>query len=327
VSRLATEGAPADAAERELPLLSRRRRPVTRRRVGSALAPYALVAPTAAIIGAVLAYPLYLLVRLSFQKYGLFELVRHQGKPIGFGNYTRIVHDHEFWTVLARTVAFTVVNVGLTIVLGTAIALLLTKLGRAMRLLLTTGLVLVWAMPPVVAVNIWRWMVDYEFGVANWTLTKLHVGNFLHYDWFANPWTGFGVITAVVVWGAIPFVAITVYAGLAQVPQELLEAARIDGARGWNVFREVTLPLLMPIFVILISLSIIWDFQVFIQVWIMLGERPSSDYFLLSMYSFVESFRISEYGFGAAIAVVMVLVMFGATLVYIRQMVRTGEAT
>ena len=325
MSRLATEGAPADAAERDLPLLSRRRRRLTRRRVGSALAPYVLVAPTAAIIGAVLAYPLYLLVRLSFQKYGLFELVRHHGKPIGFDNYTRILHDHEFWTVLARTVAFTVVNVTLTIVLGTAIALLLTKLGRAMRLLLTTGLVLVWAMPPVVAVNIWRWMVDYEFGVANWTLTKLHVWNFLHYDWFANPWTGFGVITAVVVWGAIPFVAITVYAGLAQVPQELLEAARIDGARGWNVFREVTLPLLMPIFVILISLSIIWDFQVFIQVWIMLGNRPSSDYFLLSMYSFVESFRISEYGFGAAIAVVMVLVMFGATLVYIRQMVRTGE--
>jgi N,N'-diacetylchitobiose transport system permease protein len=170
-------------------------------------------------------------------------------------------------------------------------------------------------------------MVDYEFGVANWTLTKLHVGNFLHHDWFANPWTGFGVITAVVVWGAIPFVAITIYAGLAQVPQELLEAARIDGARGWNVFREVTLPLLMPIFVILISLSIIWDFQVFIQVWIMLGNRPPSDYFLLSMYSFVESFRISEYGFGAAIAVVMVVIMFTATLVYIRQMVRAGEAT
>ncbi len=326
MSRLATEGAPATAAERELPLLSRRRR-LSRRRVGSALAPYALIAPTAAIITAVLAYPLYLLVRLSFQRYGLFELVRHHGKPIGLANYTRILHDHQFWTVLARTVGFTVVNVTLTIVLGTAIALLLTKVARPVRFALTTALVLAWAMPPVVAVNVWRWMVDYEFGVANWTLTELHVGNFLHHDWFANPWTGFGVITAVVVWGAIPFVAITIYAGLAQVPQELLEAARIDGARGWNVFREVTLPLLMPIFVILISLSIIWDFQVFLQVWIMLGNRPPSDYFLLSMYSFVESFRISEYGFGAAIAVVMVVIMFTATLVYIRQMVRAGEAT
>ena len=297
------------------------------RRLRRGAAPYALLLPAAAVIAAVLGYPLYYLVRLSFQHYGLFQLVRHKGESIGTANYAEIFHDSLFWHVVLRTIGFTVACVSLTIVLGTLFALLLTKVGPLVRLLLTAGLIFVWATPVVVAVDIWQWMVDYEFGVANWTLTKLHVGNFLHYDWFANPWTGFGVITAVVVWGAIPFVAITVYAGLAQVPQELLEAARIDGARGWNVFREVTLPLLMPIFVILISLSIIWDFQVFIQVWIMLGNRPSSDYFLLSMYSFVESFRISEYGFGAAIAVVMVLVMFGATLVYIRQMVRTGEAT
>ena len=105
------------------------------------------------------------------------------------------------------------------------------------------------------------------------------------------------------VWGAIPFVTITVFAGLSQVPDELLEAARIDGARPFAVFREITLPLLKPIFVILASLSIIWDFQVFNQVWIMLDQRPSSDYFLMSIYSFFESFRISEYGLGSAIAV------------------------
>ncbi|MDX6512492.1 MAG: N,N-diacetylchitobiose transport system permease protein, partial [Gaiellaceae bacterium] len=298
---------------------------LTRRRVGSALAPYALIAPAVAIIGAVLGYPLYLLVRLSLQKYGLFELIRHKGRWIGVANYTHIFHDSVFWHVLGRTVLYTAVNVSLTMVLGTAIALLLTRLEKFMRLLLTTGLVLVWAMPPVVSVNIWRWMVDYEFGVANWTLTKLGIGNYLHHDWFANPWTGFGVITAVVVWGAIPFVAITVYAGLSQVPQELLEAARIDGARGWRVFREVTMPLLKPIFVILISLSIIWDFQVFTQVWIMLGQRPPDDYFLIGIYSFVESFRISEYGLGSAIAVVMVAIMFVVTGFYIRQMVKAGE--
>ena len=299
-------------AESELPLASRRRR-LTRRRVTSAAAPYALLAPTLAVIGAVLGYPLYLLVKLSFQKYGLFELVRHQGTWIGLDNYTRIFHDSQFWDVLLRTVLFTVVNVGLTMVLGTAIALLIARLGRFMKLLLTTGLVLVWATPVVVAVNIWRWMVDYEFG------------NFAHHDWFANNWSGLGVITAVIVWGAIPFVAITVYAGLAQVPAELVEAAQIDGARAWNVFREVTVPLLKPIFIILTSLSIIWDFQVFNQVWIMLGERPSPDYFLMSIYAFVQSFRINEYGRGAAIAVVMVAIMFVATIVYVRQMVRTGE--
>ena len=133
------------------------------------------------------------------------------------------------------------------------------------------------------------------------------------------------MFTALIVWGAIPFITITVYAALAQVPQELLEAAAIDGARPWAVFREVTMPLLKPIFVILTSLSIIWDFQVFQQIWVMLDSRPNSDYYTMAIYAFHESFQISEYGLGAAIAVVMVLFMFLATLVYLRQMLRTGE--
>ena len=312
-------------AESEFPLVSRRRRRLSRRRVGSALAPYALLAPTAIVIGAILGYPLYLLVRLSFEQYGLFELVRHKGTWIGIHNFRTIFHDSQFWHVVARTLVFTAVNVTLTMILGTAIALLIARLGRFMRLLLTTGLVLVWATPVVVAVNIWRWMVDYEFGVANWTLTKLHLGNFIHHDWFANTWEGFGVITAVIVWGAIPFVTITLYAGLSQVPQELVEAAQIDGARAWNVSREVTVPLLKPIFIILTSLSIIWDFQVFNQVWIMLGERPSPDYYVMGIYAYVTSFRSNEYGLGSAIAVVMGAFMMAATVVYIRQMIKTGE--
>ena len=312
-------------AESEFPLASRRRRRYSRQRIGHAVAPYALLAPAVAVLGAILGYPLYMLVKMSFQKYGLFELIRHKGHWIGTANYAHILHDSEFWHVLLRTVLFTAVTVALTMVLGTAIALLLLQLGRFMRIALTTGLVLVWSVPVIVAVDIWRWMVDYEFGVANWTLAKLHIGDFARYDWFANPWTGFGVLTALVVWGAIPFIAITVYAGLAQVPQELLEAASIDGARPWSVFREVTLPLLKPIFVILTSLSIIWDFQVFQQLWIFLDGRPSPDYYTMAIYAFQKSFVIGEYGLGASIAVVMVLFMFGATLVYLRQMLKAGE--
>jgi len=284
-----------------------------------------LLAPAAAVVAVVLAYPLYLLGKMSFEKYGLFELIRHKGRWIGTANYSSIFHDAEFWRVVLRTIAFTAVCVSLTMVLGTAIALLLLQVGRVMRVALTTGLVLVWAIPTIVAVDLWRWIVDFEFGVANWTLTKLQLGDFIRHDWFANPWTGFGVFTALIVWGAIPFVSITVYAGLAQVPHELLEAAAIDGARPWAAFREVTLPLLKPIFVILTSLSIIWDFQVFQQIWVMLDGRPNSDYYTMAIYAFHESFQISEYGLGAAIAVVMVMFMFAATLVYLRQMLRTGE--
>jgi N,N'-diacetylchitobiose transport system permease protein len=312
-------------AESELSLASRRRRRWSRHRILGAVAPYGLLAPAAVVLGAVLFYPLYLIGRLSLEKYGLFELIRHQGKWIGLDNYTQIVHDAEFRRVLLRTIVFTAVNVSLTMVLGTAIALLLVRVSSVVRYMLTGALVFVWATPVVVAVDVWRWLVDPQFGLLNWALGELHIGNFVRHDWFVNPWSGFAVITAVVVWGAIPFVTITVFAGLSQVPGELIEAARIDGARSWNVFREVTLPLLKPIFVILTSLSIIWDFQVFNQIWIMLDQRPSADYYLMSVYSFVESFRLSEYGLGSAIAVVMVLIMFAVTFVYIRQMVKAGE--
>jgi N,N'-diacetylchitobiose transport system permease protein len=326
VNRFAPEGATTvAAAESEFTLASRRRRRWSRQRIAGVAAPYGLLAPAAVVIAVVLGYPLYLIARLSFEKYGLFELIRHKGTWIALDNYTHILHESQFWSVLVRTLAFTAVNVSLTMVLGTAFALLLVKVTGFIRYLLTGALVFVWATPVVVAVDVWRWLVDPQFGLLNWVLTELHIGNFVHHDWFVNPWSGFAVITALVVWGAIPFVAITVFAGLSQVPGELIEAAQIDGARWWNVFREVTLPLLKPIFVILASLSIIWDFQVFNQIWIMLDQRPSTDYYLMSVYSFVESFRLSEYGLGSAIAVVMVLIMLIVTFVYIRQMVKAGE--
>jgi N,N'-diacetylchitobiose transport system permease protein len=318
-------GFPALTAAAAETALARRRRRALGERAFRGFAPYLLLAPAALVIGAVLGYPVYLLIRLSLQQFGLAELVTKRGNWIGLDNYTRILHDEQFWTVVLRTVVFTAVNVGLTILFGTLIALLLARLGRFMRLLLTTGLVLVWATPVVVAVNIFRWMVDFEFGVLNWTLTKLHLGDFLNKDWFADPTTGFGVITAIVVWGAIPFVAITLYAGLTQVPGELVEAAQIDGAGRWQVFRDVTFPLLKPIFVIVTSLSIIWDFQIFNQIWLVRDGEPEEDYWLMSVYSFVEAFRLGEYGFGAAIAVVMVGLMFIATFVYLRQMIRIGE--
>jgi N,N'-diacetylchitobiose transport system permease protein len=287
--------------------------------------PYLLLAPATITIAAVLAYPLYYLGTLSLQRYGLPELIAHKGTWIGLDNFSRIVHDNEFWRVLVRTFLFTVGAVGLTMLFGTLIALLLARLGAWMRLLLTTGLVLVWAMPVVVAVNIWVWMFDFEFGVFNWALTELGVGDYVNHDWFENSTTGLLIIMGVVVWGAIPFVAITIYAGLTQVPRELVEAASIDGSGAFRIFKDITFPLLKPIFVILTSLSIIWDFQVFNQVWIMRGNNPSSDYYLMSVYAFVESFKLSEYGFGAAIALVMVGILFCVTFVYVRQMVRIGE--
>jgi N,N'-diacetylchitobiose transport system permease protein len=301
----------------------RRRRSLTV--AGSWSAPYLLLVPASAVIAAVLAYPLYFMVRLSLEHYGLFQLVRHKGEWVGTANFAQIFHDAEFWHVVARTLAFTAACVSLTMVFGTLIALLLAELGSKMRLLLTAGLIFVWATPVVVAVDIWRWMVDYEFGVLNWLLTFLHIGNYNHHDWFVNPWSGWSVITALVVWGAIPFVAITLFAGLTQVPKELVEASSMDGAPAWRTFFDVTVPLMKPLFVILISLSIIWDFQAFTQIWIMLDGKPGPDYYVMSVYAYQNAFGQSQYGLGAAISLVTVGILLVVSFVYIREMVKIGE--
>ncbi len=317
-------GAASDAAGAALKRLRRHRR-LRRERLTQAAVPYLLIAPAVIVIVAILGYPVYYLVRLSFEQYGLFELIAHKGKWIGLKNYTTILTDGEFWRVVLRTVLFTAVNVGLTIVLGTLIALLLKELRPAMRTAVTAALVLAWSMPVVVAAQLWLWMTNYENGVLNYLFTRLHFGNFIQYDWFANTLVGFGVITSLIVWGAVPFVAITLYAGLTQVPGELLEAAEIDGSGAFRRFRDITFPILKPIFVILTSLSIIWDFQAFTQPFLLRLQRPDPDYWLMSIYAYEKSFGVSEYGLGSAIAIVMLLLMMGVTFFYVRQMIRIGE--
>jgi N,N'-diacetylchitobiose transport system permease protein len=303
----------------------RRHRLLTRKGFVQAAVPYALIAPALIVIVAILGYPVYFLVRLSFERYGLSELIAHKGTSVGLDNFTSILTDRQFWDVLLRTILFTAVNVGLTMGLGTLIALLLKELRPIMRSIVTTALVLAWAMPVVVAAQLWLWMTNYENGVLNYVLSRLGFGDFAQYDWFANTYVGFGVITSLIVWGAVPFVAITIYAGLTQVPGELLEAAEMDGSGAFKRFRDVTFPILKPIFVILTSLSIIWDFQVFTQPFLLRQQRPDPDYWLMSIYAYEKSFGISSYGLGSAIALVMVLIMLMLSFFYVRQMVRLGD--
>ena len=320
------------AVETRRPSTSPRRapeaaRPGARVRRLRPLVPYGLLAPSLLVLAAVLGYPLYRLVVLSFQQYGLRELFAGtEGRFIGFQNYQSILSDSFFWTVVARTVVFAAVCVGLTMSLGTLVALLLRRLGKGMRLLVTAGLVAAWATPVLTAIAVWQWMFDFEFGVVNWLLTRLGVGDFVNHNWFDRPLEGFTVIILVVVWGALPFVAITLYAGLTQVPAELEEAARVDGGGAWQVFWKVTFPMLKPIFLLLTVLSTIWDFKVFTQIWVMLNQRPGRDYYLLGIWSYSESFGVSNYGKGATIAVVMVALLMVLTSVYVRQMLRTVEA-
>lgn len=314
------------AAAAGAPAIGARRRPRSLRRFGAASVPYLLVLPVVVAIGAILGYPLYRLAVLSFQRYGLPELIQREGEWIGLDNYRSVLEDSIFWDTLLRTVVFTAANVALTMVLGLLVALLLVRLSAPVRILLTTGLVLVWAMPAVVAVQVWYWMTNFQNGVLNHALTTLGVGDFFQHDWYATTFSKLAMVTLLIVWGALPFVALTLYAGLAQVPRELLEAASIDGASGLRSFRDVTLPVLRPILLILTSLSIIWDFGVFTQPYLLIGaSQLNADNYLMGVYVYLEGYGHSDFGRGAAISILMLLIVALLSVVYVRKMVRMEE--
>ncbi|MES1247369.1 MAG: sugar ABC transporter permease [Actinomycetota bacterium] len=288
--------------------------------------PYALLAPVALVLAAILGYPIYSLVRLSLQHYQLFELIRHKGQYIGLKNFGSVLHDQVFWHTALRTIVFTVANVGLTIGLGMLLALLFIRISTWVRILLTAGLVLVWAMPPVVAVQIFNWMTNAQNGVVNYTLTKLHFGDYFQHDWMGSTFSQLGLVTALIVWGALPFVAITLYAALSQVPHELLEAAQIDGARTWRIFRDVTIPVIRPVLLILTSLSILWDFGVFTQPYLLIGQphiHPGN--YLMGIYLFEEGYVKTDFGRGAAISILMLVMVSIMSVAYVRRMLKVGD--
>ena len=277
------------------------------------------------VIGAILGYPLYKLVTLSFQQYGLPELIQRKGTWVGFDNYESVLRDSIFWETLLRTVIFTVANVALTMVLGTLIALLLVRVSTWVRVLLTAGLVLVWSMPVVVAVQVFYWMTNFQNGILSYVFAQVGFGAEQH-DWYSTTLWKLAMVTVLIVWGAIPFVTITVYAGLAQVPRELVEAAEIDGAGPLRVFRDVTFPVLKPILLILTSLSIIWDFGVFTQPYLLINPSSlDSTNYLMGVYVFLEGYARSDFGRGAAISLLMVVMVAALSVVYVRRMVRAEE--
>jgi N,N'-diacetylchitobiose transport system permease protein len=321
MTRDADVAVPSDtaAAARARSLPPRRGRRVS-------FAPYGLILPVVAVIVLLLGYPIYKLVRISFEQYGLFELIRHKGRWIGLDNYRSVLGDHVFWDTVVRTLVFTIVNVGLTMVLGTLIALLLPKLSRWVRILLTSGLVLVWAMPVVVAVQVFYWMTNFENGVLNYLAARLHLVGENH-DWYGTPTSSLAMVTLLIVWGALPFVVVTVYAGLAQVPHELVEAARVDGAGPTRIFRDVTFPVLKPILLILTSLSIIWDFGVFAQPYLLIGaSRADPTNYLMGVYVFIKGYADHDFGRGGAISLLMLLMVAVLSVVYVRQMIKTSDA-
>ncbi|MFF0205332.1 carbohydrate ABC transporter permease [Streptomyces sp. NPDC005017] len=301
-------------------------RPRARRTNGPAATPWLLLAPCLLILALVMGYPLVRLVTLSFQEFGQPQLWGFQpAESVGFENFSKVLGDSEFWTVVVRTVLFAVGAVVFTMVIGMLIALLLQRVSGWVKTLINIALVASWGMPVIVATTVFKWLFDADYGILNALLSKLPGVDLIGHNWFASGPQGLAVITLLVVWGAVPFVVITLSAGLTQVPKELEEAARLDGAGAWGVFRFVTLPILKPIIVMLTTLSVIWDMGVFPQVFVMRNGHPEPEFQILNTYSYDRAFVVNDYAQGSAIAVITVLLLLGVVAVYMRQMLKIGE--
>ena len=307
--------------------------PVRRRRGslrnGGAVS-YLLIAPGVLVLAAVAGWPLVkiLLLSLQEQESGKRALFHNGGTTafVGLRNYIDALSDSEFWTVVERTLVFTVVNVGISVALGIAIALLLNRVSRWARVILVAVLLFVWAVPTTVSTQIYAWLFNNQFGIVNYLLDKLPGVHMHGHDWFADPHEGLAVVTLVVVWGAIPLLAISLHAGITQIPQDVLEAARVDGAGPWSVFRHITLPFLRPLLVILTTLSIIWDFGVFNQIWFVRNGHPEPGYQTLGIYMYSNGVSSSHYNTGSTLAVLMMLCLLVVMVFYIKQLFKIGDA-
>jgi ABC-type sugar transport system permease subunit len=300
------------------------------------LAPYLLLAPALAGIALVLLWPLVQVAVFSFQNYGLPQLTGAAPTQwVGLGNFTSTFSDPEFWVSLRNTVLFAVVVVPLTLVTGTAVGLLLNRLGRKMSAFVAGAALLAWATPPTAGAVLFYWLFSPDGGLVDWGLSRLPhwlVGstNWAQYNWTTTgALQAYTVLTVLVLWTSFPFIAVAVLAGLKTVPAELYEAAWVDGASRPRVFRKITYPLLKPIFLVLLLLSVIWDFNIFTQTYLITGFPGNQNEYNLSLYIYDKAFAgfPPSYGLGGALALIFTLIVLVITVGYVRASVRQGVLT
>ncbi|TDD47287.1 sugar ABC transporter permease [Nonomuraea terrae] len=284
--------------------------------------PYLLIAP--AVVGGafLLLYPLFKAAVISFQHFRMGELIRGGAVFVGLDNYAELLTGTEFWEVLLRTAVWTAINVVLIVGLSTGIALMMVRLGRGLRLALMSALALAWAMPIIAATTVFQWLFQSELGLVNWLLVTLGLESFQGYTWFANGTATFAVLVVLVVWQSVPFAALTLYAGLTTIPAELYESARIDGGTGWQVFRQITFPILRPLFALVASLEVIWVAKCFPQIWVLSQGGPDDATTTLPVYAFKIARVLHRYDLGSAVAMLTVVILAIALVSNLRRMVR-----
>ena len=297
---------------------------VVPRRRRRKLGVYGLLVPAAILMGVALGYPLVRQFVISFQEYGLRQQFGQPAEWVGLRSYTDLLTDPYVWTVIGRSIAFCLVNAAVTMLIGVAFAVLMSRIGRGPRITLQVALLLAWGTPVLASMTVWQWLFDSQYGVINWVLANV-VGleDMAGHSWIIEPLSFYFVATVIVVWMSVPFVAFSIYAGLLQVPEETMEAAQLDGASARQRFWNITIPMIRPVLSIVLLLQVIWDFKVFTQIYVLQrAGAPTRETNLLGtlIYSYA-----SEFSVAGALATIMLVITLALTGFYIRQMLKEDE--
>ncbi len=265
------------------------------------------VLPALLALSLVTVYPVLSVFYLSLRrKLPLF----HVSEFVGLANYRFLLADDRFWNAFGNTVYFTALSVAIELLLGLAIALLLNRTFRYKGVL--TALVLVpWAVPTVVSARMWEWMYNTDFGILNRLLG-------VQINWLGSPVWAMHAAIAMDVWKTTPFVAILLLAGLKTIPPELFQAGRVDGAGSWALFRRVTLPLLMPVILVVLIFRTLDAFRIFDAVYVLTGGGPANRTETLSIYAYKVLFQTLQFGYGSTLAIVVFLAVGAISVLYLR---------
>jgi multiple sugar transport system permease protein len=279
--------------------------------------PYLYVAPALLFLLALEIYPIAYNVRNSFTDLDVGTFLNGQARWIGFANYSSVLGDPAFRHAVGVSVVFTVACIVLQFSLGLALALFFARPfpgSYVLRALLVLG----WLLPGVVSGNLFRWLLDGDSGVIPW-LAGGHV-------WLTDPHAALWAAVATNVWVGIPFNMILLLPGLQAIPDELHEAAAIDGAGAWQRFRYITLPLLRPVALSVILLGVIYTFKVFDLIYVLTGGGPVDATTVLPIEIYNTSLKFFRFGEGAAESTLLLLAMLAVAAVYLH-LVRREEGT
>jgi multiple sugar transport system permease protein len=299
-----TDAARARAIAR--PLLSRRAREV--------LAGYAYLIPALVCLGGTVLFPILKAAHMSLYRNVLIKPQEYAF--IGLGNYLRLVTDDVFWLSLWNSFIWVFGSVSLQFLGGFVAALLLHQAFRG-RALVRTLTLLPWIIPGIVVALVWEWLYQPNYGVINDLLFRL---GWLHdrVAWLSDPRLAMPAVIATNVWRGVPFFAIMLLAGLQAIPDEIYEAARVDGAAVGQRFWHITLPLLRPIIVVATATRIIWTFNYADLIFVMTGGGPAHATQITSTYTLQQAYSNLDFGYAATLSVVLLLIMLAFTVFYLR---------